>query len=169
MNAVGWYTVGRSPTFLDLSLHTQLLVYNESPIFLTLSPNNLSHSKAGNLPIEIYQSVVDIIAGRSMSKFVKIAGEEGGYRIETGEAERIAVESASRQAVALATGNRAGQESSESTRGLGSFQLPTFPAQLMRNSGCWPYNAAQCYRDAPHSDWNHISVPSERSIGRCVC
>lgn len=115
-STVGWYSIGPRPTALDLAIHTQLLPYNESPLFLQLHPN--SHVQGSNLPLSIYESVVDIVAGKSVTKFVKIAGEDGGYRIETGEAERIAVESASRTAVANAsTGGRAGQESSESTRG----------------------------------------------------
>ncbi|KAL7009128.1 hypothetical protein EMMF5_001326 [Cystobasidiomycetes sp. EMM_F5] len=117
----GWYTVGSEPSPLDLQLHTQLLLHNESPLFLQLSPASINNARPGaasghNLPIEIYESVVDIIGGESVHRFVKIASEEGGYRIETGEAERIAVESASRQAVANASGSRAGQESTESVR-----------------------------------------------------
>lgn len=59
---------------------------------------------------------MDIVAGKSVLKFVRIAGEEGGYKIETGEAERIAVESASRTALAASGSSRQGQESVESSR-----------------------------------------------------
>ena len=116
---VGWYTVGTQPTPLDLAIHTQLLVYNESPIFLQLHPTGNSSSSSAanagsNLPLDLYESIVDIVNGKSETRFVRIAGEDGGYRVETGEAERIAVESASRTAVASASGNKAGQESSES-------------------------------------------------------
>ena len=121
LSPVGWYTVGATPTPLDLSIHTQLLAYNESPLFLQLSPSSISAPRPGaakghNLPLEIYESVVDIVGVKSVNRFVRIAGEEGGYRIETGEAERIAVESASRQAVANTSNSHAGAESSESVR-----------------------------------------------------
>lgn len=119
--------MGTQPTPLDLSLHTQLLAYNESPIFLQLHPTDASSSSAGsvgsNLPLDIYESIVDIVSGKSETRFVRIAGEDGGYRVETGEAERIAVESASRTAVASASGNKAGRESSESARMSGLLRI----------------------------------------------
>lgn len=130
MPAVGWYTVGNRPTSLDLSLHTQLLAYNESPLLLILSASGITSSartstSSSNLPLDIYESIVDIAGEKSVNKFVRIAGGDassssgggGGYKIETGEAERIAVESASRQAVASQTGVASGgnKETIEST------------------------------------------------------
>ena len=114
--------MGTQPTPLDLAIHTQLLAYNESPIFLQLhpagtsAPSTSSGNVGSNLPLDIYESIVDIVNGKSETRFVRIAGEDGGYRVETGEAERIAVESASRTAVASASGNKAGQERNESAR-----------------------------------------------------
>lgn len=129
---VGWYSVGEAPSASDLSLHTQLLQYNESPIFLQLHPNAIQAPSApggsgkvaaSKLPLDIYESVIDIAGGKSETKFVKIATEAGGYKVETYEAERIAVETASRATVSDATasasagqGGKGPQETTESTR-----------------------------------------------------
>jgi COP9 signalosome complex subunit 6 len=123
---VGWYSIGSTPLTSDLALHTQILTYNESPIFLQLHPDAMQASgssdsrAASKLPLDIYESVVDIAGGKSETKFVKIATEAGGYKVETYEAERIAVESASKVGAASAgtagQGGKAQQETTESTR-----------------------------------------------------
>lgn len=77
---------------------------------------------ASKLPLDIYESVVDTASGKSETKFVKVPTEAGGYKVETYEAERIAVETASRLTVSDATANastaqggKAPQETVEST------------------------------------------------------
>ncbi|KAJ3119664.1 hypothetical protein HK098_005246 [Nowakowskiella sp. JEL0407] len=57
-----------------------MMAYNESPLFLQLSPTSISKE----LPITIYESVVDP-SGKMMFY-------TSTYKIETGEAERIAVD-----------------------------------------------------------------------------
>ncbi|KAK9897723.1 Mov34-domain-containing protein [Cystobasidium minutum MCA 4210] len=128
---LGWYSVGHTPQASDLSIHTQLLAYNESPVFLQLHPDAIQPPSApggstkvaaSKLPLDIYESVVDTASGKSETKFVKVPTEAGGYKVETYEAERIAVETASRLTVSDATANastaqggKAPQETVEST------------------------------------------------------
>ena len=45
----------------------------------------------GELPIKVYESVVEMVQGETTNFFVP-----AGYKIETGEAERIAVDHASK-------------------------------------------------------------------------
>ncbi|KAJ3098425.1 COP9 signalosome complex subunit 6 [Phlyctochytrium planicorne] len=82
---LGWYTVGVKPTKSDVHVHQQFLDINESPLFLQLNPLIVAASK--DLPIHMYESVIDIVAGQPQMKFV-----ESSFTIETGEAERIAVD-----------------------------------------------------------------------------
>lgn len=128
---VGWYSIGSTPTSSDLAIHTQLLAYNESPVFLQLHPDAIQPPSApggstkvaaSKLPLDIYESIVDTASGKSETKFVRIPTEAGGYKVETYEAERIAVESASRPTVSDATasastaqGGKAPHEATETT------------------------------------------------------
>ncbi|CAG8655406.1 18728_t:CDS:2 [Racocetra fulgida] len=59
--------------------------FNESPLFLQMNPFEMVTSK--NLPITVYESIIDIIDGQAHTLFIK-----SQYKIETGEAERIAVD-----------------------------------------------------------------------------
>lgn len=63
--------------------------YNETPLFLQLSPDSVSHGK--ELPVTIFESVTEIIDNAPQTKFIVAP-----YRIETGEAERVAVDHASK-------------------------------------------------------------------------
>ncbi|KAJ3041089.1 COP9 signalosome complex subunit 6 [Rhizophlyctis rosea] len=82
---LGWYSTGLKPTPSDIHVHQQFLQYNESSLFLKMNPTAAAHSK--DLPITIYESVVDMAAGATQLMFVKLQ-----YKVETGEAERLAVE-----------------------------------------------------------------------------
>ncbi|GAA5864757.1 hypothetical protein JCM3774_006063 [Rhodotorula dairenensis] len=97
---LGWYSVGPQPSPRDALLHQQFLQYNESPIFLQLSPDSLSSSAAAStegqeqdkdLPLAIYESVVELVAGEAKPTFVPVP-----YEVVTGEAERVAVEGVSK-------------------------------------------------------------------------
>lgn len=94
LDLLGWYTIGDVPTPQDLEVHKQLLAYNETPIFVQLHPSVSSFENAevnGELPIRVYESVVEMVQGETTNFFVP-----AGFKIETGEAERIAVDYASK-------------------------------------------------------------------------
>lgn len=94
LELLGWYTIGSAPTREDLDVHEQLLAYHDTPIFVQLNQNVSSFETAdkdGELPIRVYESVMELVKGESRSLFVP-----AGYTIETGEAERIAVDYASK-------------------------------------------------------------------------
>lgn len=86
-------------TLIDL----QLITYNESPLFLQVSPsktNMLHASSAGELPLAIYETFVDASRG-SQGSNEEVKGPAmyfrmAQYQVETGEAERIAVDYASK-------------------------------------------------------------------------
>ncbi|KAF9177556.1 hypothetical protein BGZ51_007003 [Haplosporangium sp. Z 767] len=83
---LGWYNVGQKPTTIDIDVLQQLMVYNESPLFLQLDPNEIP-TPARSLPITVYESIVDIVDNQPQPMFIKAS-----YKVETGEAERIAVD-----------------------------------------------------------------------------
>ncbi|KAF9584224.1 hypothetical protein BGW38_007175 [Lunasporangiospora selenospora] len=83
---LGWYTVGHKPSMADIDVLQQLMVYNESPLFLQMDANEIpTPSRA--LPITMYESIVDIVDNQPQPMFIK-----ANYKVETGEAERIAVD-----------------------------------------------------------------------------
>lgn len=111
---LGWYSVGQAPTPEDTALHKQVrpkssivsfsrshsyaqfFEYNESPLFLQLNPSAPSSSSsdapgAKDIPVAIYESVVEIVADEPQPVFVNTP-----YEIVTGEAERVAVEGVSK-------------------------------------------------------------------------
>ncbi|CAO1615000.1 unnamed protein product [Jaminaea pallidilutea] len=96
---LGWYSNGLQPSQLDLDIHKQFLEYNESPLYLQLSPdiNSLGRS-GGELPLQLYESHVEISAGQQQETSLHFVQSSGGYKIETGEAERIAVDYANKPA-----------------------------------------------------------------------
>ncbi|KAG0051372.1 COP9 signalosome complex subunit 6 [Gryganskiella cystojenkinii] len=83
---LGWYAIGHRPSTIDIDVLQQLMTYNESPLFLQLDPNEVS-TPARSLPITVYESIVDIVDNQPQPMFIKAA-----YKVETGEAERIAVD-----------------------------------------------------------------------------
>ncbi|BGP59547.1 hypothetical protein NBRC10512v2_000842 [Rhodotorula toruloides] len=100
---LGWYSVGQAPTPEDTALHKQFFEYNESPLFLQLNPSAPSSSSsdapgAKDLPVAIYESVVEIVADEPQPVFVNTP-----YEIVTGEAERVAVEGFSPPSLLSAT------------------------------------------------------------------
>lgn len=88
LDVIGWYSIGKEPSSDDVSLHAQFVSSIETPIFLLFDPSPASDSQA--LPLKIYESatVTDTTGETSEEgKFVELE-----YGIETGEAERIAVD-----------------------------------------------------------------------------
>jgi COP9 signalosome complex subunit 6 len=101
---LGWYCCGDKPTTDDLNIHKQvsfleiatlkaevrqLLSYNENPLFLQITPDSVTHGK--ELPVVVYECITEIVNNQSQSLFIRCP-----YRIETGEAERVAVDHAAK-------------------------------------------------------------------------
>lgn len=115
------------PLFLSLSLKlsipdtlpplTQFFAYNEAPLFLQFSPpstTSSSSSPSKDLPVAIYESTLELVAGQPEPVFVPCA-----YEIVTGEAERVAVEGVSKP-----------EEGTEGGAGGSCASLPLPPLSL---------------------------------------
>lgn len=107
---LGWYSSGSIPSLQDMSVHRQLLEYNESPLFLQMSPsqNTIDQARSkGELPIGIYETFVDVSHSIRPDQSESGGLEKGpdmyfrpaNYQVETGEAERIAVDHTSKPPV----------------------------------------------------------------------
>eukprot|EP01087_Luapelamoeba_hula_P003084 TRINITY_DN12905_c0_g1_i1.p1 TRINITY_DN12905_c0_g1~~TRINITY_DN12905_c0_g1_i1.p1 ORF type:complete len:323 (-),score=60.05 TRINITY_DN12905_c0_g1_i1:143-1111(-) len=83
---LGWYSTGTECKPKDLEIHNQFLLFNESPLYLLLDPVASKLTTKG-LPISIFESELRIINDEPTMLFSKV-----NYKIETGEAERIAVD-----------------------------------------------------------------------------
>jgi COP9 signalosome complex subunit 6 len=69
------------------SFRAQFLAYNESPLFLQLSPQSVVEQHTKDIPVSIYESAVEMVDNAPLTLFVR-----SGLKVETGEAERIAVD-----------------------------------------------------------------------------
>ncbi|KAI5119915.1 hypothetical protein M0805_000880 [Coniferiporia weirii] len=88
LELIGWYTVTQEPTALHVALHEQFVPYTANPILLAFQPNGSSKSDGGQaLPLKAYEPTVEIRDRSLRNVFV-----EASYSVETGEAERIAVD-----------------------------------------------------------------------------
>ncbi|EIW66891.1 hypothetical protein M231_05577 [Tremella mesenterica] len=88
LDLVGWYTIGQEPSAHDMHVHKQLADTIETCVFLLFHPEIPPSSQS--LPIKVYESA-----------FTEDGRTEGGlvpldYGVETGEAERIAVDGVAR-------------------------------------------------------------------------
>lgn len=99
---LGWYSTGPEPTAAEIHVHEQFATFNESPLYVQLFPNVVATSK--DLPIAVYESVIDIVDGKAQTLFVK-----SQYRVETMEAERIAVNHVAKAAAIDATEGSGGE------------------------------------------------------------
>eukprot|EP00093_Oithona_nana_P000585 00585.XXX_1686_2738_1 [CDS] Oithona nana genome sequencing. len=88
MDFLGWYSTGESPNEDDIDVHKQICEINESPLFLQLNPVS---GRPADLPICVYESVIDIVRGETRMLFVKL-----GYTLATEEAERIGLDHVAR-------------------------------------------------------------------------
>jgi len=98
---LGWYSTGTECKPKDLEIHNQFLAFNESPLYLLLD-TIASKVNTKGLPITLYESELRIINEAPTMLFSKVA-----YKIETGEAERIAVDHV---AHVMASGGEAGSQ-----------------------------------------------------------
>lgn len=88
MDFLGWYTTGDAPNESDIKVHKQLCEINESPIYLKLNP---LAGHTDQLPVSLYESVIDLINGEATVLFVELQ-----YTLATEEAERIGVDHVAR-------------------------------------------------------------------------
>lgn len=77
MDFLGWYSTGEGPTEEDMDVHRQICDINESPLFLQLNPTS---GRPADLPISLFESVIDIVKGETRMLFVKL-----GYTLATEE------------------------------------------------------------------------------------
>jgi len=90
---LGWYSTAESIVPADMNVHRSPAIteFNESPLYLTLDTIAASRQTTKELPISIYESELHMIEEKPTNLFVKVP-----YKIETGEAERIAVDHVAR-------------------------------------------------------------------------
>ncbi|KAJ7071509.1 maintenance of mitochondrial structure and function-domain-containing protein [Mycena amicta] len=88
---IGWYTVAQRPTARHIALHEQFTGYCSTPLLLTLQPAmslvTSSDVNAQNLPFKAYEPTIELRDRKSRSVFIEVP-----FSVETGEAERIAVD-----------------------------------------------------------------------------
>lgn len=88
MDFLGWYTTGEIPTTSDIHVHKQICEIYESPVLLKLNP---VARNVDQLPVSIYESIIDILNGETTMLFVQLP-----YVLATEEAERIGVDHVAR-------------------------------------------------------------------------
>ncbi|KAJ6501663.1 COP9 signalosome subunit 6 [Mycena vitilis] len=88
---IGWYTVAASPTPRHIALHEQFTGYCSTPLLLILQPSIAlvasSDVNAQNLPLKAFEPTIELRDRKSRSVYIEVP-----YNVETGEAERIAVD-----------------------------------------------------------------------------
>ncbi|KAN0100808.1 Maintenance of mitochondrial structure and function domain containing protein [Tylopilus felleus] len=88
---IGWYTVAPTPTSRHIALQEQFTGYCSTPLLLLLQPSSSAPSSSDitgqTLPFKAYEPSVEIRDKKTRSVFI-----EASYKVETGEAERIAVD-----------------------------------------------------------------------------
>jgi COP9 signalosome complex subunit 6 len=88
---IGWYTVAPTPTSRHIALQDQFTGYCSTPLLLLLQPSSSVSSSSDitgqTLPFKAYEPSVEIRDKKTRSVFI-----EAPYKVETGEAERIAVD-----------------------------------------------------------------------------
>jgi len=90
LDFLGWYTTGAGPTEKHIKIHRQICQLNESPIMLMMDTSN---KHVEQLPIQLFESVIDIVAGEATMMFIPLT-----YTLATEEAERIGVDHVARMA-----------------------------------------------------------------------
>jgi COP9 signalosome complex subunit 6 len=90
---IGWYTVASHPTLRHIALHEQFSAYCSTPLLLILQPTDTLgvNVTPGHLPIKAYEPTIEIRDRSSRSVYI-----EAPFTVETGEAERIAVDTTAR-------------------------------------------------------------------------
>lgn len=88
---IGWYTVTLRPTPRHITLHEQFTGYCSTPLLLILQPSlalvSSTDVNAQALPFKAYEPTIELRDRKSRSVYIEVP-----YNVETGEAERIAVD-----------------------------------------------------------------------------
>ncbi|TFK93563.1 COP9 signalosome subunit 6 [Polyporus arcularius HHB13444] len=88
---IGWYTVAERPSARHIALHEQFTAYSSTPLLLIMQPSTVfataSDASGQTLPLKAYEPTIEMRDRKSRSVFI-----EASYTVETGEAERIAVD-----------------------------------------------------------------------------
>ncbi|KAG9104623.1 hypothetical protein FRC06_000769 [Ceratobasidium sp. 370] len=88
LEILGWYTYAPTPTQLHVTLSEQFGTYTSSPLLLMLTPtSNEAQGQLETLPLLAFESTIEIKDRKSRTVF-----QEVSWKIQTGEAERIAVD-----------------------------------------------------------------------------
>lgn len=88
LDLLGWYSTGETPTEAEIAVHRQISEIHESPLFLQLNP---TAKHPDTLPVSMYESVIDLVAGETRMLFVNLK-----YTLATEEAERIGLDHVAR-------------------------------------------------------------------------
>ncbi|KAJ7785903.1 COP9 signalosome subunit 6 [Mycena metata] len=83
---IGWYTVAARPSPRHIALHEQFTNYCSTPLLLLLQPS-ITLASSESLPFKAYEPTIELRDRKSRSVFIEVP-----YNVETGEAERIAVD-----------------------------------------------------------------------------
>jgi hypothetical protein len=141
LELIGWYTVSTQPTPVHVAMIPQFATYTQNPLLLLLHPSLQPVSKAGKsqqqqqqqqLPLTLYEPTLGL--GTSRAMLIRVE-----YKVETGEAERIAVDWS-------AKGGAGG--GSCAYQANASFYLLILPP-----SDLTPAKPACGDTDATHQDW----------------
>lgn len=89
LQIMGWYSNGNSIKDSDIELQKQIEIINESAFFLLIDTD--PHPDSKELPIYIYESHLKVVNEEAKLLFAKIE-----YKIESGDAERLAVDHVAR-------------------------------------------------------------------------
>ncbi|KAG8969134.1 hypothetical protein FRC03_004449 [Tulasnella sp. 419] len=88
LDFIGWYTVSQTLDHSHVAIHEQFVAYHPTPLLLVLSPASTPEQKEAQiLPFKAYEPVVEIKERKQRTVYV-----EAAWNVETGEAERIAVD-----------------------------------------------------------------------------
>ncbi|KAF9535487.1 COP9 signalosome subunit 6 [Crepidotus variabilis] len=88
---IGWYTVTAKPTAKHIAFHEQFTTHCSTPLLLILQPSlalvSSTDVNAQTLPFKAYEPSIEMKERTSRSVYMEVS-----YNVETGEAERIAVD-----------------------------------------------------------------------------
>lgn len=85
LDLLGWYSTAAGLSPNHVALQKQMMAYTELPVLLLLNP--AASAASSELPVAVYESVVEVTGQEQNLKFIPIA-----YDIASEEAERIGVE-----------------------------------------------------------------------------
>lgn len=81
---LGWYALGNEPTPIHMAVHSTMMPFNESPLFLLM---NNTPQIANQLPLTIFESEVHLVGEVPTPCFVELQ-----FKLATHQAERVAVD-----------------------------------------------------------------------------